>query len=155
MNNSTSNIQAPTKWMYTQKDGTSIEIPLERFIWGVVYKDGSHIKQFDENGKYHQIGEVEQDRAKRFLLHKPNPSDGVRIMIEVPEGAKLVHKTKNYGSFIVGQDPQIGKNEIRIFVIGYKLKGRSFFTYVLPDDRIIQSEDENLKLSEYGIYKDK
>lgn len=109
----------------------------ERWGWAVVYQDGSEIKQFGDDGVFHQIGEVRQEDAREFILYRMQVPEGeVRPMIrvQVPEGAKLIHSYVRRG-FMDGA----GKHEILVYRFGFKLGGVEFCNYVMPDDVIVQS----------------
>ncbi len=116
---------------------TGEEIKPERWQWGVVYSDGTELKQFDDAGKYHQIGEVEQERiAVAVLFCAADPKK--RIDIPWRPGMRLVHQYKRY-KLAVGS-PRF--RETTVYVFGYKLDGRHSLAYVMPDDRVLLVPDD-------------
>jgi hypothetical protein len=127
------------------------EVALEKWIWGVVYKDNTELKQFEinredlENCVFHRIGEVKQEQVALFVLFSTETPR--RIDMIIPEGAKLVHKYKNY-VFNSGTEAE---KRSRIYVIGWKIGNNGFFNFVLPNGTIIQSINENQILSEFGL----
>ncbi len=131
------------------REGKKEDVAVEKWIWGVVYKDGTELLQFEtkgDEGVFHQIGEVDQSEVKRFILAKAQ--GGQSICILVPEGAKLIHKYKN-DVFLLSKE----KISCRTYVFGYKLKDQYFLNYVLPNDTIVQSNDPNLRLTDEGFIK--
>lgn len=135
------------KWQFT-RDGKLEEVPVERWAWGVVYKDGREFHQFDKDGVFHQIKEIEQEHVKLWTLYKVGP-ENKRIDIVLPEGAKIIHKYKRYGDFNKdGSQDKAG--EITVYVFGYKTGDRCFYNYILPDDRIVQSSEEE-QLTNFGL----
>ncbi len=133
------------KWIFSQ-DGKSEEVALERWVWGVVYQDGTELHQFDNSGVFHRIGEVDQDRVSLFVLYK-SIDMGKRIDIVVPEGARLIHKYRNY-VFNAGT-PQ--ESKARVYVFGYRSGKHYHYNFVLPDDRIVQSVDDEVKLTNFAL----
>lgn len=133
------------KWIFSQ-DVKSEEVALERWVWGVVYADGTELHQFDGNGVFHRIGEVDQDRVSLFVLYKSNDIRK-RIDIVVPEGARLIHKYRNY-VFNAGTEQE---SKVRVYVFGYKHGSRYYYNFVLPDDRIVQSCDDQVKLTNFAV----
>jgi hypothetical protein len=137
-----------TKFLFKNKEGIVEEIPLEKWAWAVVYKDNTELHQFelkDGEGIFHQIGEVVQENVALFVLL--NVESGQRIDIIVPEGAKLIHKYKNY--FLNVGTPE--ERRERVYVLGYKLGDHFHFNYVMPNGTIIQSTKEGEQLSNYGL----
>lgn len=128
---------------FKDKDGSIIEVPTERWQWGVVYNDGTELHQFDSSGVFHQIGEVDQDRATMFTLFRPDDPTR-RIDVPVLPGMRLIHKYVNVR-------PAGYEHFIRVYCIGYKHDGHHHFTYVLPDDRIITSATDTVDFIQFGI----
>ncbi len=131
------------------REGKNEDVELERWIWGVVYKDGTELQQFETKGYkgiFHQIGEIDQSKVKRFILAKAQ--GGQSICILVPEGARLIHKYKN-DVFLISE------KEIRCktYVIGYQFKSQFFLNYILPNDTIVQSNNPDLQLVKEGFIK--
>lgn len=137
---------------YFNREGQKEEVALEQWVWVVQYNDGSELHQFEINqenqdeGVFHQVGEIKQEEVKRFILSKSDQSKNICIV--VPEGAKLVHKYVNVGMITGGK-----RYEAKTYVFGYKVGGQHFLNYILPNDLIIQSTDPALKLVENGFIK--
>lgn len=130
------------KWTYQNKEtGATEEVELERWMWGVLYKDGTELHQFDNAGIFHRIAEVDQSKVALWCLYQPGADKRGRIDFVVPEGKEvaLIHK---YRHFILNAGT---KEETRkkVYIFGYKVKGGlPHLNFVLPDDRIVQSYGE-------------
>lgn len=117
------------------------QVELEPWIWGVVYDDNTELHQFDDNGIFHQIGEVDQKRVKLFTLYEPNGMGDGRVDIFIPQGKEvaLIHKYKNY-IFAAGTQ---GEYRRRVPCFGYKLKGgHTHLNYIMPNGTIVQAFDD-------------
>lgn len=144
----TSNMQ-----YFFSENGKDIEIPLERWVWGIVYQDDSELRQFEalegENGptgRFHRVGEIDQERIKMAVLYKP---DDMSKRIDIPwrDGMKLIHKYRN----IVFDYMSDQKREVRVYMFGYKDGNHHSILYVLPDDRIVFSNNENHDVTQHQI----
>ena len=135
------------EYIYKNKEkGTEETVNPERWVWGVIYNDGTELHQFD-NGVFHRIGEIDQDNIKMFVLYKFGEMDTKRIDIPWRKGMRLIHKYINFHS---QEFENIGET-VRIYVIGYKFEGKYHFTYILPDDRMIMSAKEDIDLGLFNI----
>jgi len=144
------NTPTDKKWHFN-RDGKLEEVPVERWAWGVVYKDGSVIHQFDSQGVFHQVGEIVQENVKLWVLYKVGP-ENKRIDINLPAGARLIHKYKRYvfNAAELNDGDKSKEKRTTVYVFGYKVGDRFHFNYILPDDRIVQSTEE-IPLTEYDI----
>jgi hypothetical protein len=135
-------------YLFKDKDGKEIELTPERWAWGVVYDDGTQLKQFGDDGRFHQIGEVDQERIEMAVLYQP-ANGAKRIDIPWRKGMKLIHKYRN----VVMNVGQKDERHIRIHVFGYKegapYYGRSFM-FVLPDDRIVWSSTDEIDVLKFN-----
>lgn len=140
------------KWNFTNPDTGELEqVPLERWIWGAVYEDGTEMHQFDDNGVFHRIAEIDQSKVVMWVLYQPQGMGDGRIDFIVPteeDGTRkecaLIHKYRNI--IFAANTPE--ERRERIYIFGFKLKGqKSFYNYVMPNGTIVQSTDENPKLS--------
>lgn len=183
--------------------GEEIIIPVERWVWGVVYKptqaqlDRSKIEtekrnmvlkaelnqrikamksegrnqkdidtltteyevtmsipaglerdelhQFGNDGKFHRIGEIDQDRIEMASFYfYDDYSMKKRIDIPFRPGMKLIHKYRNI-------KPSGHKNFIKVYMFGYKYEGMHTIFFILPDDRIIVCPDDQLDLTRFDL----
>ena len=129
------------------KDGETIEVALEKWSWGVVYKDGRELHQFGDKGDFHQIAEIEQDNVRLFVLYQTGDMTK-RIDIVLPEGAKIIHKYRNF----IFNHGQADEKHVRVYIFGYRKDGQhSHFNFVMPDGRIIQSDTDVIKLTDFKL----
>lgn len=134
------------QYFYTNEKGEKEEVAVEKFMWGVIYKDDREMLQFDPAGIFHRIGEIDQAQVKTFVLIGSFDRTR-RIDIAVPEGARLIHKYRHF-RLNVGT-PQY--REVKVYIFGIKHQGHYFYNFVLPDGRIVQSIDEDLQLTNFDI----
>lgn len=121
------------------RDGKKEHVELERWAWEVTFKNGQVFKQFGDDGMFHQMGEINQEKVKTFILY--NTDTGKSIHIIVPKGARLIHKYKRYVLHF-GTPAEIKET---IYVFGYKLGKHYHYNYILTDDSMIQSTDDEVE----------
>lgn len=130
------------KWHLHREGQGPEEVALENWIWAVQYEDGSELHQFDDQGRFHQIREIEQARARLWVLYQPQGKGDGRIDIVIPQGKEvdLIHKYRN----IVFEAATPGEYRERVYVFGYKVKGcLPHYNFILPSGLIIQSYGED------------
>ena len=119
------------------------EVNIERWAWAVVYNDGTQLRQFGDDGIFHQIGEVNQGIVKLFVMYKPE-DERKRIDIVFQPGMRLIHKYRNV-------KPYYSDKFIKVYMFGYKYKNQYAYNFILPDDRIIQSPIDNIDLVQFEL----
>lgn len=136
------------QWLFKEKDGSEVTVPLEKWIWRVVYKDDTEIFQFDqepdETGKhwFHQIGEVDMDNAKIFeMINVENPE--LRYSIDVTDDMKklIVFIRRTVLKVTTKQEQRVN-----VYCFGYKINGTSVYNFILPDNRLVISTNRNIQL---------
>lgn len=134
---------------FFKKDGKEEEIQIERWVWVAVYEDKTELHQFNIDGTFHQLGEIDWKRVKMFVMYKPMPQPFYkRVDLVIPKDAKVIHKYRHY-ALNVGTPEE---RKYKIYIFGYKLKGgQAHYNYIMPNDIIIQSENDNLPLTEFGL----
>lgn len=133
-------------YLYTNKETNEVlEVPIERWCWGAVYNDGTELKQFGDDGVFHRIGEIDQEKLVMFVMYKPD-SDA-RIDLPFTEGMRLIHHYYNFHD----QSWEDIQRTVRIYGFGYKKAGQLHYTFILPDDRLIVSDRENVDFSKFNI----
>lgn len=131
------------EYTFKNKNGKTECIKQERWGWAVIYKNNTELKQFDDNNIFHQIGEVEQEQVKMFILYKlEDPSKA--IAINILPGMKLIHKYKNI-------KPYYFDDFVRVYVLGYKYNNQYHYNFILPNDEIIQSPSEDIDLTRFNL----
>lgn len=68
--------------------------PVEKteWSWEVEYKDGKMLKQYDDNGIYHQFREIESDKVKFFYVKREDKA----ICFLIDKGEKPMFFIRNY-----------------------------------------------------------
>lgn len=132
---------------YIYKDGDKvIEVAPERWAWGVVYEDGTELSQFEvtvvdgkvTGGVFHRVGEIDQDRVAMAVLYNFEHPEK-RIDIPWKKGMKLIHK---YRTIVIDYMSE-NKRSVKVYIFGYKDGANYSYMFILPDDRIVFSPDEN------------
>ena len=123
-------------------------VDLERWIWGVIYDDGKELHQFDADGNFHWLAEIDQSRVKLFVMYKSDES-GKRFDIVMPEGARIIHKYKNIRPYYMNK-------WVRVYMFGYRTgKSEKDFEYhyhwILPNDRVVISNKDNVDLTKFEL----
>lgn len=124
-----------------------VEAILERWVWGIVYKDGTEFKQFGDDGIFHQIGEINQDQIAMAVLYKPEDPENKRIDIPWKDGMKIIHKYRNL-ILNAGTEDEIRH---KVYIFGYKNGDQYHFNYILPDDRIIMSPTDDVDVTLFEL----
>lgn len=133
---------------FDEQKQQEIEVPLERWVWAVIYGDGTEFHQFDDKGRFHRVGEIDQDRMVMFVLRNDT---GKRIDIPWRPGMKLVYK---YRMLKPGAYDSKDANEdgfVRIYMLGWKYEGAHAFYFILPDDRVVASPVDDIDLTLFNI----
>lgn len=129
-----------------KKDGQEIEATPERWAWGVVYKDKTELRQFGEDGIFHQFAEIKQDEVEMFVMYQLEDM-GKRIDL-VAEGKQIFHFYRNL--ILSAATPE--EHRVRVYAFGYKDKetGATVYHFILPDDRMVVS-DHDVDLTKFNI----
>jgi len=127
------------------KNGEPEEVKPERWVWGVVYKDDSELHQFGNDKIFHQIKEIKWEEVKMFTMYKYDDMERRIDLLVMPE-MQLFHFYRNIRP--AGID-----HFIKVYVFGYKIKetSRVCYHFILPDDRIIISNRDNIDLTKFEL----
>lgn len=100
------------------RNGKEERVLLERWVWVAIYKDGTYLKQFDEEtGLFHQIKEIDQDKLDVFVMQSVQEQTK-RYEIHFKEGMKLIH----YYRVSVLEKGTPNETKIKIYYFGYSEK---------------------------------
>lgn len=128
--------------MWTTKDGNTI--PREAWAWVAIYKDGTKLKQFEDDNTFHNFHEIEQDKLAGFLMKR---EDGLTHTLFMPEGAKLIHYYDNY----IFEAATEAEKRVRLYVYGYEIGGVKVLNFIMPNGTIITTDNpDNVKLHRNG-----
>lgn len=119
----------------------------ERWVWAVLYQDETELRQFGEDGIFHQLKDIDQEKIDLAVLYKFDEPEK-RIIIPWRDGMKLIHKYINVHSAEQHQDIN---ETARIYCFGYKLGGQNHYTYILPDDQQIHTPKEDIDLTKFKL----
>lgn len=133
------------------RDGVPEEVKMERWGWGVIYKSGSELHQFDEYGVFHQWSEINQDDVVMFVMYKMDlerSSPKQRIDIPVESNMQLFHFYRNTNAYY----NKFGDFR-RTYAFGWKDKktGSTSYFFILPDDRMVFSQKNNIDLTLFDL----
>lgn len=126
-------------------EGVIEQIPLERWVWIAIYKDGSFLKQFDEvTGLFHQFREINLDQLDVFAMQSVS-DENKRYEIHIAEGMTPIHFYRNQ-MLNVGTDEEV---KVRLYCFGYQqnIEGVNVKTImkIFPNDIIaILNTDDRL-----------
>ena len=117
----------------------------EKWVWGVIYKDDTELHQFGSDGAFHQIKEIRMDDVKLFTMYKLEDMSKRIDMVVSPE-MQLFHFYRNIKPWYLDRFA-------KVYVFGYKIRGTSkkCYNFILPDDRIIVSDKENVDLVNFAL----
>jgi hypothetical protein len=102
--------------MFKNKKGEDIE--LERWVWAVLYKDKTYLKQFDEDTKeYHYFDEIEKEKLDVFIMQQADDPTR-RFEMKMEEGMEPIHFYRNTRLGIGTDQEQFFKT----YCFGYKEK---------------------------------
>lgn len=108
-------------------------VELNQWVWLVVYKDGTQLKQFDDNGVFHNFTkEVDQSQVAVLVVYNYKEPDK-QVSVEVPEGAELFFGHRTSGTF-----PSTNKKRVCFF--GYQ----NHCFYIKENGAVHFSQDSNL-----------
>lgn len=138
------------KWYYN-RDGVQEEVQMRKWIWAVKYKDGTEFKQYDDNGVFHQLGEIDQEKVKVFAMLCPSENKRYDILKENDMKIFLVYK---WLGIIDGNS----NRKIDIPMFGYKKTVRvdnkvmwsHTYHYILPSGIVLISSKE-INLQEFNV----
>jgi hypothetical protein len=132
------------EYKYINNEGVEEKVLPENWAWSVMYKNGTELKQFDNLGGFHRVGEIEQENISVFTLYKfDNPSKKIDIIFR--EGMKIIHKYRNVFLRIGKPDEE----SFRIYIFGYKFGEHYHLNYIFNDDIVLQSNNENEDLTRF------
>jgi len=136
------------KYIYKQMvDGKikETEVDEERWQWGIIYKDGTELKQFESDGIFHRVDEIKQEEVAMAVLI--NNSTGQRVDLPWQPGMKLIYKYRHVHAHYFKNF----NDTVKVYVFGYKLGGSVSYLFILPDDRMIVSPVDNIDLTKFEL----
>lgn len=119
----------------------------ERWCWEAHYIDGTFLKQFDDNGIFHQFREIDQSKLLSFKMVN-HESGNVFTLIFNPKIMKLIHFYRN----IVLNVGTSEEKKIKLYCFGFEKKffGRTqkSLMAIMPSGELIATDNlDNLEVS--------
>lgn len=125
------------------RDGIEEEVKEELWQWMAIYNDGRILKQFDDDGIFHQIGDIDQENLTVFKMFSKSFTQVYAVPFS-PETMRLVHKyiqTK----FMIGTDQE---KSVVSYCFGYKTRNlpqnHQHLLIISPTNEAIICGDENI-----------
>lgn len=95
-------------------------------------------KQFADDGTFHQMQEIDQQRVQIFIMYRPDRTlKQYSIFVDEEQNVQFFQLWRN----IVLRASAHDEIRHRIYVYGMKDKesGQTVYNYILPDDRLVTS----------------
>ena len=142
------------KWVFNRKVEGEAErfepefVDLEKFVWGVVYDDGTELHQFGNDMFFHQFKEIQLDKVKMFTVYN---SENMNNRFDI-----LVKPEKHQPFFVYKRHIlEHGGDERRVTVYMFGVKdketGNAKYHYLFPDGRLIISDEEIVDLLQFNL----
>ena len=120
-----------------------ITAPEEAWQWEAYYEDGQILKQFGDDGIFHQFAEIDQSRLAMFKMVSPQFPQTYTLLFSDP-AMKLIHFYRNTVLNAGSQDEQ----HLRLYCFGYEKiiasKTHKVIMIITPANGLIVTEDPAL-----------
>ena len=123
----------PDTWKFCRDGAGEETVELERWIWTAIYQDGTQLKQFDDDGRFHQFREIDQTRLNAFVMSTPDESHPP-VILKFEPGYKLIHFYRNISL-------NNGAIRIRLYCFGYESVNAKVILVIMPDNRVVITEN--------------
>lgn len=117
------------------RDGVPETVDEEAWGWGVVYKDGTELRQFEADGSFHQFKEINQGEVSMFVMYKIADPDQRYDMLITEKDIQIFHFYRNFMFNVMTP----GENKVRVYVFGWKSGDACCYFYILPNGRLMTS----------------
>lgn len=131
-------------YKYFRKDLKKwISAPPEIWQWEATYEDGSSLKQFGDDGVFHQFAEIDQGQLAMFKMISPEFPQIYTLLFSDPS-MKLIHFYRN----LVLNAGASDEKHIRLYCFGYEkkvgTKVQKVIMAITPTNDLIVTEDPDL-----------
>lgn len=130
------------QFKFTNADGQTEHINLERWVWVAIYNDGSYLMQFDnETNEFHQIKEIDFSKLDTFVMQH-HTDQSKRYEIHWKPHFELIHFYRNY------RNDDMPQNEwVRTYNFGFKYKDKTgmvqkFILEIMPTDIVAITDND-------------
>lgn len=115
------------------RDGVPEEVKPELWRWEAHYEDGEVLKQFADDGIFHQLAEIDQSKLHEFKMINVLTGQLLAMLFD-GNRMKLVHFYRRYKT-------EADKLWTTIYVFGYELKGNSpvpkVLFFIQPNNSVV------------------
>jgi len=114
-------------YKYTNKEAQIEDVTIEKWAWLAIYKDGSNLKQFDdETMKFNRFDDIDKKNLKVFVVYNTQ-SEG-RYETHIEEGMTPIF----FYRITVFNSKQHNERRERVPIFGYKetFNGKSIKTLI-------------------------
>lgn len=130
------------------REGVPETVALEQWAWGVVYDDGTELRQFGEDGVFHQFREIEQAKVEMFVMyHTADNSRRFDIPLAKENKPQIFHFYRN----LMLEVGSANERSVRVYVFGWKRDGVASYNYIMPNGNLICADRDIANLVAYGI----
>lgn len=131
------------KYKFLNDQGSWIEAEPEVWQWEVVYEDGNVLKQFGDDGIFHQFAEIDQSKLAMFKMVSPQYPHTYELLVSDPS-MKLIHFYRNTILNAGSED----EKHIKLYCFGYEKKvggkTQKILMAITPTNELIVTEDPDL-----------
>jgi len=130
------------EWKFN-RNGIEETVEPQMWRWEAFYNDGTFLKQYADDGIFHQIGEVDQLKLSVFKMVSSQFSQVYAVPFD-PNSMKLVHKYIQT-RMLIGTDQE---SSITSYCFGYQTKNlrqnHQHLLIIIPNGEAIICGDENI-----------
>lgn len=131
---------------FRKETGEWEDVTQEEWFWEAVYEDGNRLLQFDENGMFHQFGEIDQSKLAVFKMRSEKHSQSYTLLFSDPK-MKLIHYYRNVVLNAATED----EKRVRFYCFGYEKEGvrnknQKLVMIITPNNELITTENPDLVL---------
>lgn len=120
------------------RDGIEETVNLEPYRWHAIYNDNTELFQFDQDGVFHQLAEIDQSKLHVFqILNEDNKSHCAFIF--KPNDMKLIYFYKRYHLDVGGPNDR----HVTLYVSGYEQSNGKVMNVITPSGEVITVSDLN------------
>lgn len=120
------------------RDGKPEKVEKEKWCWECVYTDGTIIKQFDDDGIFHQFKEIDQSRLFAFKM----VSDTFTHTLLWEEGMKLIHYYDEYFLDVNGPN----QRRITVYCFGYETAKEKRVFKIINNEIVMTNGDQKVRV---------
>ncbi len=128
---------------FQKKTGQWIEAEEEVWRWEAYFSNGQILKQYSDDGLYHQFGEIDQSQLALFKMISTQSPQVYSVIFADPD-MKLIHFYRNT-VLAAGSEHE---KHIRFYCFGYEKKIASrtqkVIMMITPEGNLIVTEDPDL-----------